>query len=191
MIAALGHEIRSLDLEIAAGRTRSLIAEAACAIARVVGAAGIVLLTDVPGVLDASRQLIQELDAAQIESLIADGTLTVRLEASEFVDAGQCAQASCEILLHYDTVPVDCDANGRPDNCDIALGAQDQDADALLDECEYARGDFDLDGTVGGADLAVLLSLWGVVNAPFGDLNGDGQIAGADLSILLGNWGPY
>jgi lipid-A-disaccharide synthase len=33
MMAALGHEIRSLDLEVAAGRTRSLIAEAACAIA--------------------------------------------------------------------------------------------------------------------------------------------------------------
>ncbi|MFM8704006.1 MAG: lipid-A-disaccharide synthase [Planctomycetia bacterium] len=33
MMAALGHEIRGLDLEIAAGRTRSLIAEAACAIA--------------------------------------------------------------------------------------------------------------------------------------------------------------
>ena len=33
MMAALGHELRGLDLEVAAGRTRSLIAEAACAIA--------------------------------------------------------------------------------------------------------------------------------------------------------------
>jgi lipid-A-disaccharide synthase len=33
MMAALGHELGGLDLEIAAGRTRSLIAEAACAIA--------------------------------------------------------------------------------------------------------------------------------------------------------------
>ena len=63
--------------------------------------------------------------------------------------------------------------------------------DGVLDDCEFARGDFDLDGTVGGADLAVLLSLWSVTNAPFGDLDGDGQIGGADLAILLGNWGPY
>ena len=58
-------------------------------------------------------------------------------------------------------------------------------------EEEFARGDFDLDGTVGGADLAVLLSIWGVINPPLGDLNGDGIIGGADLSIFLGNWGAY
>ena len=50
--------------------------EAACAIARVVGAAGIVLLTDVPGVLDASRSLIRELDAEEIDALVADGTIS-------------------------------------------------------------------------------------------------------------------
>ncbi len=50
--------------------------EAACAIARIVGASGIVLLTDVPGVLDAERRLIAELDAARIEALIADGTIS-------------------------------------------------------------------------------------------------------------------
>ncbi len=55
--------------------------EAACAIARIVGAAGIVLLTDVPGVLDAARtdgtrELIAELDAVRIEELIASGTIS-------------------------------------------------------------------------------------------------------------------
>lgn len=50
--------------------------EAACAIARIVGAAGIVLLTDVAGVLDASKRLIPELDAARIEALVADGTIS-------------------------------------------------------------------------------------------------------------------
>jgi hypothetical protein len=85
----------------------------------------------------------------------------------------------------------DCNANGVLDSCEIALGAQDKDLDGVLDDCEYARGDFDLDGQINGADLAVLLSLWSVTNAPFGDLNGDGMIGGADLAILLGNWGPY
>ena len=50
--------------------------EAACAIARIVGASGIVLLTDVAGVLDAHKRLIPELDAARIEALIADGTIS-------------------------------------------------------------------------------------------------------------------
>jgi acetylglutamate kinase len=50
--------------------------EAACAIARVVGAAGIVLLTDVPGVLDQSKALIAELDAVRIDELIANGTIS-------------------------------------------------------------------------------------------------------------------
>ncbi len=50
--------------------------EAACAIARIVGASGIVLLTDVEGVLDARKQLIRDLDAARIEALIVDGTIS-------------------------------------------------------------------------------------------------------------------
>ncbi len=50
--------------------------EAACSIARIVGAAGIVLLTDVPGVLDQSKQLIAELDAARIDELVANGTIS-------------------------------------------------------------------------------------------------------------------
>jgi hypothetical protein len=74
--------------------------------------------------------------------------------------------------------------------CEIASGAQDKDADGVPDSCEYAVGDFDLDGAVGGADLSVLLSLWGFTATPIGDLDGNGLVAGADLSILLGNWGP-
>jgi acetylglutamate kinase len=50
--------------------------EAACSIARIVGAAGIVLLTDVPGVLDQSKQLIAELDATRIDELVANGTIS-------------------------------------------------------------------------------------------------------------------
>jgi hypothetical protein len=51
-------------------------------------------------------------------------------------------------------------------------------------------GDVDRDGTVGGADLGLLLGSWG----PRGfdaaaDLDDDGGVAGADLGILLGNWG--
>lgn len=47
-------------------------------------------------------------------------------------------------------------------------------------------GDFDGNGTVDGADLAVLLGSWGGGGA---DLNGDGTTDGADLATLLGAWG--
>ena len=49
-------------------------------------------------------------------------------------------------------------------------------------------GDLNGDGVVNGADLGVLLSLWGSAGGP-GDLNGDGIVNGADLGVLLANWG--
>jgi acetylglutamate kinase len=49
--------------------------EAAAGVAAVAGAAGLLLLTDVPGVLDASRRLLPELTAAEADALIAAGTI--------------------------------------------------------------------------------------------------------------------
>lgn len=45
--------------------------------------------------------------------------------------------------------------------------------------------DLNLDGTVDGADLGVLLSGWG---SALGDLSGDGMVDGTDLGIMLGAW---
>lgn len=54
------------------------------------------------------------------------------------------------------------------------------------------RADLDHDGTVGGADLGLLLGAWGACTTGncLADLNGDGTIDGADLGALLGVWGP-
>ncbi len=49
--------------------------------------------------------------------------------------------------------------------------------------------DLDGDGTVGGADLGILLSAWGTAD-PAADLNGDGTVGGGDLGLMLGAWGP-
>jgi len=46
--------------------------------------------------------------------------------------------------------------------------------------------DLDGDGTVGPADLAVLLGAWGT-SGP-GDLSGDGTVGPADLAVILGAW---
>ena len=56
------------------------------------------------------------------------------------------------------------------------------------DEKNLCEGDFDGDGVVGGADLAILLGAWGT-SQPEYDLNGDGTVGGADLSVLLAAWG--
>ena len=60
-----------------------------------------------------------------------------------------------------------------------------------LPGCEFGSSgepaDLDGDGTVGGADLALLLGAWGSAD-PSADLNADGVVNGADLALLLGAW---
>ena len=110
--------------------------------------------------------------------------------------------------LAQGTLP-DCDANGVPDTCDVAAGtdrdcdgdgrldrcevlqdgAADDNSNCTPDSCEYALGDFGLNGAVDGKDLGFLLGLWGAQD-PFADLSGDGEVGGADLAVLLANWGP-
>ncbi|MDG2029581.1 MAG: hypothetical protein P8J45_01110, partial [Phycisphaerales bacterium] len=83
----------------------------------------------------------------------------------------------------------DCNGNGIPDGCDVASGAEDDANDnGIPDTCDLVRGDLNLDGCIDGADLAQLLSLWGLPNPPIGDLNGDLVIDGLDLGTLLANW---
>lgn len=50
--------------------------DAAAAIARIVGASALLLLTDVPGVLDGEGLVIPDIDPARAEELIASGTLS-------------------------------------------------------------------------------------------------------------------
>lgn len=50
--------------------------DAAAQVAGIIGARGLLLLTDVPGVKDAQGAVIPELDATAAEALIADGTVT-------------------------------------------------------------------------------------------------------------------
>lgn len=49
-------------------------------------------------------------------------------------------------------------------------------------------GDFDLDGTIGPADLSTLLAEWSVKGS-FADLDANGTVGPSDLTILLGGWG--
>ena len=56
-------------------------------------------------------------------------------------------------------------------------------------ELSDCSGDLDGDGIVGGADLGLMLAVWGT-DDPAADLNGDGTIGGADIGLLAAAWGP-
>jgi len=51
-------------------------------------------------------------------------------------------------------------------------------------------GDLNGDRVVDGADLGLLLAVWGADAPPAMDFDGDTAVTGADLGALLGAWGP-
>lgn len=83
----------------------------------------------------------------------------------------------------------DCNGNGIPDSTEITNGAADFDHDGILDSCEFALGDLNLNGVVDSFDVSILLGWWGVPSPLYGDLNGDGTVNAIDLGILLGRFG--
>ena len=48
--------------------------------------------------------------------------------------------------------------------------------------------DFDGDGSVGSADMALMLGAWGTPGGP-SDLDASGTVGSGDLALLLGAWG--
>lgn len=82
----------------------------------------------------------------------------------------------------------DCDGDGRSDCFEIAAGAADANDNGVVDSCEKARGDFNLDGGVWADDLTVILNAWGPGKGP-ADLDGNRVVDGVDLVMALGNWG--
>ena len=121
--------------------------------------------------------------------VVGSGTVQFVVEASGAVSATQCASSTAQANLIIPLDFPDCDANGTWDACDIASGkAVDKNGDGVPDKCNYAVGDFDLDGCVAGSDLALLLSAWGSSD-PIIDLTDDGLVNAQDLATLLANWG--
>ena len=52
--------------------------------------------------------------------------------------------------------------------------------------------DLDINGSIDGSDLALLLGAWGACSAQLNcpaDINSDGVVNGADLAIMLSSWG--
>ncbi len=90
----------------------------------------------------------------------------------------------------------DCNANGRPDLCDIFNGlSADSNENGSPDECEQHVGDLNCDGVVGFADInPFVLAVIGyeVYHAQYpacnwynADCNGDGQVNFADINPFV------
>lgn len=113
-------------------------------------------------------------------------------EALDFTgDFGVTVEDLEAFLEVYEGPREDCDADGRLDVLQIAIGdAVDEDLDGRIDGCEDSAGSADLngDGRVDGEDLTLLLGWWGTDWKP-GDFDGNGTIDGADLLVILSGWG--
>jgi hypothetical protein len=108
--------------------------------------------------------------------------------------------------VSYGGPAYDCDQDGQPDNCQLAAGEgdcdangifdacergtlNDTDSDGVPDSCERAYGDFNLDGSIDGIDLAFVLGTWSETSGGICDIDGDGDVDGNDLAFLLTRWG--
>ena len=99
--------------------------DAAAQLAGIVGASGLLLLTDVPGVKDADGSVIPELDEASAEALIADGTVTGGMVAKVrgAVDAARRGGVPVVIASWADPAALEALASGGSVGTRVVPGA--------------------------------------------------------------------
>ncbi len=72
---------------------------------------------------------------------------------------------------------------------DAAIGPADSNGNLVPDECELARGDSNLDGSVGILDFLAVLAEWGLCGGPCPeDADLDGSVGVLDFLNVLANW---
>lgn len=147
----------------------------------------------------ASRRVLAQYDdatgsvaAARVEVRDAEASAWTPApdEAAETLASSIAGSGAREVIpLIAALTAFDCNLNGVPDAIEIAAGAQDLDVDGVLDSCEFAMGDLNLNGMIDQQDVSILLGWWGIANPAFGDLDHDGAVSAADLGILLSRFG--
>ncbi len=85
-------------------------------------------------------------------------------------------------------IGIDRDEDGYFDRDEIVAGSDPADPKSIPTAgCIGDIAPLGGDGVVGGADISVLLGLWGGPGPA--DLDGNGVVDGSDLAIMLGHWG--
>jgi hypothetical protein len=174
---------------------------------------GYVSIGDFPAswdVVDSGEYAAETMNAAGY-GLMGDGTWTIQIANGYAASIGSAWDLTVSFCSLGDPGPtdcnnngiddaqdiadgtsMDCNENGRPDECDIADGnSDDADGNGVPDECEEGcddSPDLNGDGCVNGADVGLILSVWGSSNPAYGDLNCDGTVNGADFGIVLAGW---
>ena len=111
---------------------------------------------------------------ADFNTLIIGGDAVIRIETFDSIEFDACGGSSwVSVSMSYIAPPVVPDIN----------------ANGIIDDCDLARGDSNLDGTVNVTDLLKLLAAWGICPACPEDTNLDGTINVTDLLALLAGWG--
>ena len=113
------------------------------------------------------------LPQSTFETIVGSGDADVLMTA--FLDPFACGGANfvTVTMSFFTPLLIDIDTN---DN-------------GIIDSCDLARGDFNLDGVVNVTDLLSLLGAWGICPGCVEDTNGDGSVNVTDLLTLLANWG--
>ena len=107
--------------------------------------------TDCPATPDRS---IRSFTLPAFNALVSDGELRVQITTFGSVNSANCTNGGVRLALSYAGLPSasDCNNNGRPDTCDIALGSSsDLDANGLPDDCSS-------EFIVGGSGYATIQS---------------------------------
>ena len=120
----------------------------------------------------------------------ADGSIDISIVSSTISDNVAAEGGGIRLwhlILAGATLSDNLICGNAPDN--IRNAWTDNGGNVLAESClGTCPGDLDGNGAVNGADLGLLLAVFGSAD-PAADLDGDGSVNGADLGLLLAAWG--
>ena len=141
----------------------------------------------VKGQTATKKVVVQEVAADILEvKVLAKTSTNDWVVADDLTDEANAVEQSAPALGSI----TDCNQNGTDDAADIAAGTESGlDGDTQPDSCEIAAGDVNLNGSVSGSDVSIVLGWWNLGYSPTSDCNFDGNVDGVDLAIVLAAFG--